>query len=247
MVHYGGKVRRSTWLKLSTMVNMASDRSPERAREDYVKAIYQLSERSSVRSVELARHLGVTRASVSKFKRMLEREHLLEPSSGRTGPLVLTRKGRQLAVRMVRRHRLVETFLHTTLHVPLERVHSEAERIEHAISDDVSGRLARFLHNPVSDPHGHRIPGGSAHPRGDERILASLEATQKVVVSSVGDRDENIVRRLAALGVLPGLYGEIVGKDSVGVHLRCKKRVITLPLETAADVRCRLLSRRKAA
>jgi DtxR family transcriptional regulator, Mn-dependent transcriptional regulator len=229
------------------MVNMGSDRSPERAREDYIKAIYQLSEGRSVRSVQLARHLGVTRASVSKFKRMLEREHLLEPSSSRTGALVLTKKGRELAVRMVRRHRLVETFLHTTLRVPLERVHFEAERIEHAISDDVSGRLARFLHNPVADPHGHRIPGASAHPRGEERVLVSFEPTQKIVVTSVGDRDENIVRRLSSLGVLPGLSGEIVGKDASGVHLRCKKRLITLPLDAAADVRCRLLSRRKAA
>ncbi|HXN08686.1 MAG TPA: metal-dependent transcriptional regulator, partial [Candidatus Acidoferrales bacterium] len=124
------------------MVNTGADRSPERARQDYVKVIYQLGLDTPVRAAELARHLGVTRASVSKFKRMLEREKLLHASRRPTDALRLTKKGQELAVRMVRRHRLVETFLHATLRVPLDRIHSEAERIEHAISDDVSKRLA---------------------------------------------------------------------------------------------------------
>jgi DtxR family transcriptional regulator, Mn-dependent transcriptional regulator len=229
------------------MVNMGSDRSPERAREDYIKAIYQLGERRSVRGVELARYLGVTRASVSKFKRMLEREQLITPSASRTDALRLTKKGRDLALRMVRRHRLVETFLHTKLHVPLERVHSEAERMEHVISDDVSLRLARFLHYPAADPHGHRIPGTASQHRGPEKTLSSVALHETIVVSSVDDRDENVVRRLAGLGVLPGLCATVVDKSDDAMQLKSKKRVIALPLSAAADVRCRVVARPRAA
>src|SRR6202011_1657265 len=165
------------------MVNTGADRSPERARQDYVKVIYQLGLDTPVRAAELARHLGVTRASVSKFKRMLEREKLLHAARRPTDAVRLTKKGQELAVRMVRRHRLVETFLHATLRVPLDRIHSEAERIEHAISDDVSKRLARFLDHPAVDPHGHRIPTGiGASGEFADAPLVSFGPGQRVVV-----------------------------------------------------------------
>ena len=89
------------------MVNTVGDRSRERARQDYVKAIYRLSSAGPVRAADLARELGVTRASVSKCRRMLEREKLVFPSQRPTDGLRLTRKGEALALRMVRRHRLV--------------------------------------------------------------------------------------------------------------------------------------------
>jgi DtxR family Mn-dependent transcriptional regulator len=228
------------------MVNMDGDRSPKRAREDYLKAIYQLGERRAVRAAELARHIGVSRASVSKFKHMLEREGLLEPASSRTGALKLTKKGRELAVRMVRRHRLVETFLHATLHVPLERVHPEAERIEHAISDDISVRLERFLRFPHSDPHGHRIPGSSER-RHSETALAAVVPRDRIVVSSVDDRDPGILRLLAGLGVLPGLRATVVAKTSGALRLKSGKDAIAVPLSAAQGVRCRVMQRRRAA
>lgn len=231
------------------MVNIGTDRSPERARQDYIKLIYQLGERKPVRAAELARSLGVTRASVSKFKRMLERERLLERSHARTDTLRLTKKGLQLAVRMVRRHRLVETFLHKKLHMPLDRVHSEAERIEHAISDEVSVRLARFLEYPHTDPHGHHIPKGNASRKvSAEMALSSCAPPQKILVRSVDDRNARTVRRLLTLGVLPGMHATVVHKDEHAVRLLTKKGPISVPLDAAADVRCVLeASRRRAA
>ena len=216
------------------MVNTGADRSPERARQDYVKVIYQLGQRTPVRAAELARYLGVTRASVSKYKRMLEREKLLQPSRRPTDALRLTKKGERLALRMVRRHRLVETFLHATLRVPLERVHSEAERMEHAISEDVSARLARFLDHPAADPHGHRIPSASTRPTApSERALISAGAGSLIVVTSIDDRNPSAVRRLAALGVLPGLQAVVATNDAGGIRLSAGKRTIRL---TATDV-----------
>ncbi len=129
-----------------------------RAREDYVKAIYQIGGGTPVRAAAVARYLDVSRVSVSKAKRLLESDGLIEPARAPSDPLALTRRGKALAIAMVRRHRLLETFLHRSLHVPLERVHAEAERIEHVISDDVALRIADLLGRPASDPHGHPIP-----------------------------------------------------------------------------------------
>jgi len=221
------------------MVNIGADRSPDRARQDYVKVIYQLGQETPVRAAELARHLGVTRASVSKFKRMLEHERLLHPSRRPTDALRLTRKGQQLALRMVRRHRLVETFLHATLRVPLERVHDEAERIEHAISDDISTRLARFLDNPVADPHGHRIPDGFAKQKKPaEQALTTTAVGAKIVITSIDDRDAHTVRKLASLGVLPGMRAVIISNDGERVQLRARRRRIAISTATLRGVRC---------
>jgi DtxR family Mn-dependent transcriptional regulator len=223
------------------MVNNMADRSPERARQDYVKVIYQLGQRAPVKAAQLARYLGVSRASVSKFKRMLERERLLHPSQRSTDALRLTKKGEVLALRMVRRHRLVETFLHDTLRMPIERVHGEAERIEHAISDEVSSRLARFLHNPVADPHGHRIPGTSHTQSGErDRSLASLNVGDRVTITSIDDRDPEAVRRLCARGILPGLRATLERVRGAVMHLRAGRRALTLSAEDVAGVRCQV-------
>jgi DtxR family transcriptional regulator, Mn-dependent transcriptional regulator len=235
---YDAKVPCSTFRKLSTMVNISADRSPERAREDYIKVIYQLGERKPARAAEVARRLGVSRASVSKFKRMLERENLLEHSRGRTDALRLTRKGMQLAVRMVRTHRLVETFLHKKLGVPLHRVHSEAERIEHAISDDVSIRLDRFLSHPIVDPHGHKIPASARSKSATEIPLSSVPLGGEITVSSIDDRDPAAVQELSVQHVLPGSHLVVVGIREDGLRVRMRGRELGLSRRALASIRC---------
>lgn len=229
------------------MVN-SDDRSRERARQDYVKVIYQLGQDGPVRAAQLARRLGVTRASVSKFKRMLEREELLLPARRPTDALRLTKKGQALALRMIRRHRLVETFLHRTLHVPLDRLHTEAERIEHAISDDVSTRLAGFLHHPITDPHGHAIPHGQLRQSlAHQHMLQSVTPGQSVIIASIDDRQPQTVRRLAALGVLPGMQVRVEAVTRRGTRVIIGRRTVTIPVRVAAAVRCTLLRPRQVA
>ncbi len=223
---------------MSTMVNIGGDRSPERARQDYIKGIYQLGERKAVRAADLARSLGVSRASVSKFKRMLEQEKLLEHSVARNDALRLTKKGKALAVRMVRRHRLVETFLYRTLQMPLDRVHSEAERIEHAISDDVSARLATFLAYPVADPHGHRIPAGIRKTPVADDVLARAKIGERVTVTSIDDRDARVVRELSAHGVLPGQCVTVIGRRQDGLRVRVGRDEIGLSRRAVDGIRC---------
>ena len=127
-----------------------------------------------MRAAAVARYLDVSRVSVSKAKRLLQADGLLEPERTPSAPLRLTRRGRTLAVAMVRRHRLLETFLHRSLGMPLERLHAEAERIEHVISDDVALRIAEMLGHPLADPHGHPIPYDDASSL--HRELATLAA-----------------------------------------------------------------------
>jgi DtxR family Mn-dependent transcriptional regulator len=224
--------------KRGDLLSVGSDRSPARAREDYVKAIYQLGADGPVRAAALARYLKVSRVSVSKAKRLLEADGLLESESAPSQPLRLTRRGCNLAVAMVRRHRLLETFLHVSLRVPLERVHAEAERIEHVISDDVALRIADLLRRPACDPHGHPIPYGEGVPaRTPLPTLATLAAGSRARVVSLDDRDDDAVAALAGAGVLPGANLRVERSDRATIFVRFGKRKLALRRRHAAMVR----------
>lgn len=221
-----------------TLLAVGSDRSPLRAREDYVKAIYQLGTGQPVRAAAVARYLDVSRVSVSKAKRLLQADGLLEAEDSPTAPMRLSRRGRTLAVAIVRRHRLLETFLYRSLNMPMERLHAEAERIEHVISDDVALRIAEMLGHPAADPHGHPIPYDDAAPR--KRDLATLAAIAPGVrarVVSLDDRDDKAVGVLAQLGILPGAAVRVLSSTPTNLRIRCGDRNVALRRQHAAMVR----------
>jgi DtxR family Mn-dependent transcriptional regulator len=221
-----------------SVLAIGSDRSAARAREDYVKAIYQLGAEGPVRAAVLARYLGVSRVSVSKAKRQLEAEGLLECAAAPSDPLRLSRAGRKLAVAMIRRHRLIETFLHCSLGVPLQRIHAEAERIEHVISDELALRIAAFLGRPETDPHGHRIPYGDRGARSRPfPSLASLPVGATARVISLDDRDDDAVAACAAARILPGTRVRVEDKSRRCMRVRCDRRAAELPLRYAEMVR----------
>ena len=214
------------------------DRSRERAQEDYVKAIYHLSGHAPVRAADLARHLEISRASVSKSRRALERAGLVRASRGRDA-LRLTPKGFDLAVSMVRRHRLVETFLHRELNVPLERVHSDAEKMEHAISDDIAQRLAAFLGNPRTDPHGHPIPvAHSTDVAARDMRLSETSPGDRIVITALDDHDGASLKYLSARGVLPGVRISVEGISPQGVRVRSGRKRLTISQRAATEVHC---------
>jgi DtxR family Mn-dependent transcriptional regulator len=224
--------------KEAGLLAVGIDRSPARAREDYVKAIYQLGSQGPVRAAALARYLHVSRVSVSKAKHQLETEGLLERERARSEPLRLSRRGRKLAIAMVRRHRLLETFFYRSLRVPLERVHAEAERIEHVISDDVALRIAELLGRPLSDPHGHPIPyGDDVHGSEILPVLATVLAGGAARVVSLDDRDDEAVAALAAAGILPGVRLRVERNDLRRIVVRLGKRAVSLRRAHAAMVR----------
>jgi DtxR family transcriptional regulator, Mn-dependent transcriptional regulator len=221
------------------MVNNQRDRSRERACEDYVKAIYHLNGDAPVRAAALARHLRISRATVSKSRRVLESTGLVQASRGRTDTMRLTAKGLKLAVRMIRRHRLIETFLHRKLKVPLERVHADAEKIEHAVSDDIARRLYHFLGSPTTDPHGHAIPSLSDArvARADMRLIDASPG-DSVTVVALDDRDESIVKYLNERLVLPGVRATVKRRSPKSILLRIGRKDLLIANEAARSVRC---------
>jgi DtxR family Mn-dependent transcriptional regulator len=127
------------------------------AKEDYVRAIYLLQNKSdgSASVTQVATRLGLRKSTVSGRMKDLMKEGLVKNSS--YSKIVLTARGEEVAETLTYKHRLMEVFLNRVLDMPAEAVHGEAEKLEHACSDDVIQRLAHFLDYPTTDPHGTEI------------------------------------------------------------------------------------------
>lgn len=126
-------------------------------KEDYVRAIYLLDSTQGTTGVtDIANRLGLSKSTVSERVSELVNEGLVvsEPY----GKVTLTKHGVEVGKKLTYKHRIIEVFLHNTLHIPKDKIHAEAERLEHAFSDEVVKRLASFLGNPTNDPHGSAIP-----------------------------------------------------------------------------------------
>jgi DtxR family transcriptional regulator, Mn-dependent transcriptional regulator len=175
------------------------------AIEDYLKAIYRIAESDKrVTTNELAGRLGVSAASVTNMMKRLARLRLVrhEPYRG----VELTEAGEKVALEVIRHHRLLELYLSRHLGVRLDRVHHEADRLEHVISEDLEERIAASLGQPDLDPHGDPIPardGSVAEPVAQP--LSSARPGQRGVIVRVSDRDDKLVRDLTAAGLLPGV------------------------------------------
>ena len=128
------------------------------SRDDYVRGVYVLEERGQVASItNLSKMLGVSKPSVSEMMRHLKAKRLVGFRS--YGRIELTAHGRKEAKRLTMKHRTIELFLKKILHVPVKKLHEEANMLEHAISDDILRRMKRQVKNHSVDPHGRRIPG----------------------------------------------------------------------------------------
>jgi DtxR family Mn-dependent transcriptional regulator len=172
--------------------------------EDYLKAIYAIGKGTGAAATnEIAQRLDLAPASVSGMVRRLADQGLL--AYERYHGVKLTESGRRAALRTLRRHRVIEAYLAEALGYPWDRVHAEAERLEHAASDELVDRMAATIGEPEVDPHGAPIPtrDGSV----DEtvyRSLAELEVGSTGVVVQVSDEDAEMLRYLAELGIVPG-------------------------------------------
>ena len=150
---------------------------PSLTVENYLKAALQISLKSRVPTVStgaLAAALGVSPGTVTSMLKTLAEMDLAvyTPYEGAS----LTNAGRKLALRMLRRHRLIELFLVQTLNLPWDLVHAEAENMEHAVSDDLIERIDEYLGRPTYDPHGDPIPGVDGEMRGE--VSAAVPLTQ---------------------------------------------------------------------
>ena len=182
------------------------------AVEDYLKAVWMLQEgESAVSTSRIAERLGLSAAAVTAMVKRLAEQHLLEhePYYG----VRLTAAGEIAALRIIRRHRVLELFLADVLGYEWDRVHEEAERLEHAASDELIERLARLLGAPQRDPHGSSIPSATgevdqvAYP-----ALADLDAGTETEVLEVRVDDPEQLRYLGALNLRPGAAVRILDK-----------------------------------
>jgi len=199
------------------------------AMEDYLKAIYKLQrDRGSVSTSELAAELHVVAASATAMVQRLARLKLV--SYHRYHGLRLTGAGQRIALETIRHHRLIELYLAQHLGVSLDKVHGEAEKMEHVLSDDVELRMAAALGNPAADPHGDPIPSVDGTIR-DVRYpdVAAFSPGTGGVVARVSDRDPGALRRLAELGVLPGVRLKVVAQRRNGCQVEIDGRRVMLP------------------
>src|SRR5262245_53796167 len=182
--------------------------------------------------------MKVSRASASvMLKRLAELDlvaHL--PYRGVT----LTEAGRTVALEAIRHHRLLEQYLAETLRVPLDQVHEEADRLEHALSDELEQKIDALLGFPTHDPHGHPIPDAELRlvATASERTLASLEPGETAAVSQVPDDDAELLRYLGTLGLVPGMTVDLVERAPFGgpVTLRVSGERQSISLELAAAI-----------
>ena len=187
------------------------------AIEDYVKAIYLLAESGgdAVTTNALAEHLRVTAASASGMvKRLAERGLVAHrPYRGTS----LSDAGTRLALQVLRRHRLLETFLARELGMSWDRVHATADVLEHVVSDELERLIAARLGHPAFDPHGDPIPSVDLElVERDTVRLAALAPGDRATFLRVSDADPEILRYLAARGIAPGVELEVIERQPFG-------------------------------
>lgn len=217
---------------------LAADLS--RSVEDYLKAIYHLTEAGVAASTTaIAEELDLSAPSVSGMVKRLAEAGLVEhqPYKGVT----LTKDGRHGALRMLRRHRVIETYLVSHLGYTWDNVHDEAEKLEHAVSEDLVQRMSFQLGDPRFDPHGDPIPAADGHIIDVSTIaLPAVGDGETVTISRVDTNAPDRLRWLAGAGLVPGTRITVLDRQPfngpVTVSLRGERRVVGR--ELAAQLLC---------
>jgi DtxR family Mn-dependent transcriptional regulator len=187
---------------------------PSEAIEDYAKAIYALARDGdgTVATNALAERLGVTPASVSAMVKKLDESGLVRHV--RYKGVALTSAGERVALEVMRHHRLLETYLAEHLGVPWDRVHEEAEALEHVLSEYLEGRIAAKLGHPTHDPHGDPIPSATLEISEEESSrLSDLEPGDRGRFVRVSDSDPAMLRYLDERGVALGDELEVLERQ----------------------------------
>ncbi len=173
-----------------------------------MKAVWEVARTGTASTNEISFRLSVAPASVTKMLGRLQEMGFVEYERYRGASL--TERGRAEALRLVRRHRLIETFLLEHLGYSWQDVHEEAERLEHAVSDNFTERLAEFLEHPGYDPHGAPIPAanGALAPDGSHP-LREAEAGDRIRISRINHEKSSVLAYLGERGIFPGKVFEV--------------------------------------
>lgn len=186
------------------------------AVEDYLKTIYKLQargEEAPVSTGEIADSMDISAASVSNMIKRLTDLDLVEYESYKG--VTLTETGMKVALEVIRHHRLLELYLREVMDYPWDKVHEEAEHLEHHISEDFEEKLEEMLGNPTHDPHGDPIPTrGGTIAETATRPLAAVEPGESVIIRRVSDADPELLEYLEEMNLLPENHVEVVEKSA---------------------------------
>jgi DtxR family Mn-dependent transcriptional regulator len=183
------------------------------SKEDYLKAIAEAeSEEGTVIAATIARWLGVTPPAVALALRRLRRDKLIRV--GDSGQISLTGAGRQISDRLRKRHHLVERMLTEMLGMEWYKVHDEAERLEHAVSDELERKLIQKLGEEGPCPHGNEINTSAVGRRkAGLMLLAEVPAGRRVKVVGMYERDRSLLEYLDGLGLRPGSQVHVLSRN----------------------------------
>ena len=214
------------------------------AVEKYLKTIYEIQQQGGkVKTTILAQTLGVTAGSVTDMIKRLSNVRPKLVSHELHKGVALTPRGRKEALSVIRRHRLLETFLNRVLGFSWDEVHDEAENLEHHISDRLTDAIADYLNHPQYDPHGDPIPAKNGNMKTDNyRSLATTPIGESVRIARVHHHDAELLRYLDDLGIRLESIVTVVEKApfqgplSIRVGAQRKAPVRTLGIKAAAEI-----------
>ena len=206
------------------------------AIQDYLKEIYTLgAEGERATTSAIARRLGVAPSSATAMLKKLAALGLVEhaPYHGAE----LTPAGERIALEVIRHHRLLEQYLAETLGLSIDAVHAEADRLEHAISEELERKIDEALGFPTHDPHGDPIPDADLKvTRATFRALVELEPGEEATVRRVPDGDPEVLRHLAGLDLVPGRRVRMGPGDGDPVHVTVEEREHAISRELAGQI-----------
>ncbi len=200
--------------------------------QDYLKNIYELTENGESASTNsLARKLNIKPGSVTGMVQKLASAKPPLVQYQKHQGVTLTNEGRKAALEVIRHHRLLEAWLVQTLGYSWDEVHTEAERLEHVISEDFERRIATAMGHPLRDPHGELIPTADLKmPADDSTPLSALRPRQSGIIQCVKAADTDLLRYLESLGLIPGIRIEVQAYSPFDHNLTIKVRYRTVVL-----------------
>lgn len=209
------------------------------SQEDYLTAIYRnLNDAGEIKPNLLASKLEISNAAVTDMLRKLSRDGFVDYQKYKS--IKLTSQGESYAKNMLRRHRIWEVFLHQTLGMPWDKVHDEAEKLEHSSSDDLINILEEFLKFPEVDPHGYPIPDKNGKIKKSKSVIAitELKENDSANVIRVNDDVKNLLSYVTKIGITLGK--KIVVKDKLeydgSVLIKIESKEINLSNKIASNI-----------
>lgn len=182
------------------------------AVQDYLKIIYKLQEKGPVATTDIAKELNVSGASVTGMLKRLDTMGFVEYNSYKG--VKLSPDGEKIALEILRHHRLIELYLKEMMNYPLEKIHDEACRLEHHVSEEFINKVDEILGNPKFDPHGHPIPTKEGDlPLIREYKLSEIEPGNTVTITRISDHDNKLLAYLEEINLIPNIMVSVIEKE----------------------------------